>query len=65
MLATKSLLKNGIDFSQELISGWVNGLCGQTVTVTSPYTLTLLQRHARSGLVGDCFWEPSTPSLWV
>lgn len=28
MLATKSFLKNGIDFSQELISGWVNGLHG-------------------------------------
>ncbi|RMC04901.1 hypothetical protein DUI87_18076 [Hirundo rustica rustica] len=28
MLAIKSSLKNGIDFSQELISGWVNGLYG-------------------------------------
>lgn len=28
MLATKSFLKNGTDFSQELISAWVNGLCG-------------------------------------
>lgn len=28
VLATKPFLKNGIDFSQELISGWVNGLYG-------------------------------------
>lgn len=28
MLPTKPFLKNGIDFSQELISGWVNGLYG-------------------------------------
>lgn len=28
MLVTKSFLKNGVDFSQELISGWVDGLCG-------------------------------------
>lgn len=34
---------------------------GQTVT----YTVTLLQMHVRSSLVGNCFWEPSTPNLWV